>query len=188
MADVGAWIAENCSSIGFDDLTLTGAVNGYTEFSRAIPVGDVWYSVKDANGNREEGIGSFDGSITIIRKIIHVTLEGGVYDDTTPSPISLSGSSIVSCTMNATALRTLLGGITTVITVAPDQPPYRQYDDYSTSSTYYKGWSNTANTTIATWKILKGVEVSPGNYSETWADGNMLLDNIWDNRLTYSFN
>ncbi len=187
MANVGAWVVENCSSYGYDDLTLTGSVNGFTEFSRAIPMGDVWYSIKDSNGNREEGIGAFDGSITIIRKTIHATLEGNVYNDVDPTPISLSGSSIVSCTLNAAALRTILDDITTVITVAPDQPPYRRYDGTSEASTYYKGWSNSSNTTTATWKILKGVEVSPNNYQETWADGNELLDNIWDNRLTYSY-
>lgn len=60
MAETGAWIIENCSSKGFDDLTLTGAVSDFTTFSSAIPVGDVWYAIKDANGNREEGIGYFD--------------------------------------------------------------------------------------------------------------------------------
>ena len=187
MADIGAWLVENCSSVGKDDLTLTGAVHGYTEFSRAVPIGDVWYAIKDANGNREEGIGSFDGSITIIRKDVHVTLEGNTYNNINPEPISLSGSSIVSCTLNATALRSLLNNLDTIISVAPDQPPYRRYESLEDTSTYYKGWSNTSSTATATWKILKGIEVSPGNYQETWANGNELLDNIWDNRLNLSY-
>ena len=67
------------------------------------------------------------------------------------------------------------------------QPPYRQYDELSVPLTYYKGWSTTVSTSTSTWKILKGVEVSTGNYVETWADGNDLLDNIWDNRLTKNY-
>jgi hypothetical protein len=120
MASVGAWVAENCSSVGFDDLTLTGAVSDYTEFSRAIPAGDVWYAIKDSNGNREEGIGSFDGSVTIVRHTIHVTLEGGNYYNVDPEPISLSGTCIVSCTVNSTALRNVLDELPTIITVAPE--------------------------------------------------------------------
>ena len=57
----------------------------------------------------------------------------------------------------------------------------------SEASTYYKGWSNTASTSTATWKILKGIEISLNNYVETWSDGNELLDNIWDKRLSLSY-
>jgi len=67
------------------------------------------------------------------------------------------------------------------------QTPYRQYDELSVPLTYYKGWSTNANTSAATWKILKGVEVSTGNYAETWADGDESLDNIWDDRLTKNY-
>ncbi len=183
MAQVGAWVVENCVSVGYDDLTLTGAVSDYATFSSAIPAGEVWYAIKDSNGNREEGIGLFDGSVTIIRTTVHITYEYGAYNDVAPDPIELSGSSIVSCTLNASALNTLLSGITTVITEEAPQPPYRNTDDTSEPNTYYKGWSDSASTSAATWKILKGVESPSGIFTETWADGDDLLDNIWDNRL-----
>jgi len=63
-------------------------------------------------------------------------------------------------------------------------PPYRAYDDYSEPNTYYKGWSNSLDRSTATWRILKGEEVSPGNYIESLANGDDFLDKIWDNRLS----
>lgn len=68
------------------------------------------------------------------------------------------------------------------------EPPYRQYDSQPANNLYYKGWSDDADTSTPTWKILKGVETSPDVFLELWAEGNEDLDNIWDDRasLIYS--
>ena len=100
---VNDWVSENCSTSGVGGLILTGAADAsQTRLRDAINAGAVYYSVLDGT-NREAGLGTFDGSATISRSTIHSTLVNGVFDDTSPSPISLSGSAIVSVTYNADA-------------------------------------------------------------------------------------
>ena len=68
------------------------------------------------------------------------------------------------------------------------EPPYRQYDSQPANDLYYKGWAEAADTSTATWMIVKGVETSHDVFLELWADGNEDLDNIWEDRasLIYS--
>jgi hypothetical protein len=71
-----------------------------------IPAGPVWYSIYDLiSGNREAGLGEFNGSDTIVRTTVHTALILGVYELNPVSPISLSGSSTVSCTLNSEAFK-----------------------------------------------------------------------------------
>lgn len=67
------------------------------------------------------------------------------------------------------------------------EPSYRLTDLDSVTDTYFKGWSNASDTSTPTWRILKGVEVSPDNFIETLADGDDLLDNVWDDRLSLTY-
>lgn len=60
--------------------------------------------------------------------------------------------------------------------------------DESVAGTTYIGKAPVGKaTSAATWQIMKMVE-SSGLTTITWADGNSVFDNIWDNRasLTYS--
>ena len=98
----GNWVAESCSTLGTGDIILTGAATGQASFSGAISAGAVFYSIEDGN-NRECGIGTFDGASTIVRGDIRATLVNGNYTKVSPIPISLTGSSVVSCTYNASA-------------------------------------------------------------------------------------
>ena len=98
----GNWVAESCSTLGTGDIILTGAATGQAGFSGAISAGAVFYSIEDGN-NREAGIGTFDGASTIVRGDIRATLVNGNYTKVSPIPISLTGSSVVSCTYNASA-------------------------------------------------------------------------------------
>lgn len=98
----GNWVAESCSTLGTGDIILTGAATGQAGFSGAISAGAVFYSIEDGN-NREAGIGTFDGASTIVRGDIRATLVNGNYTKVSPLPISLTGSSVVSCTYNASA-------------------------------------------------------------------------------------
>ena len=103
-AAVGNWITENCSTTDAGDLILTGAADQTRiTFGDILPAGGtVWYSISDGL-NREAGIGTFIPPNTIQRTTVTVTKIGTVYDNTTPSPISLSGGAYVSSTLNAAA-------------------------------------------------------------------------------------
>lgn len=136
---VGDWIYENCNTVGQGDLVLTGALVTFTTFQSQILAGqEVWYSVED-NGNREVGLGTFNGIDTIQRTTVHATMIGNVVDATLPvAPIYLTGQSLVSCTFNALAYQTLLDHLATQgnphNTVA-SQIPYDPADDVITTQT-----------------------------------------------------
>ena len=108
---IGNWIAENSQSTGAGALTLTGAVLTFTRFRDAIPAGGVWYSIEDANGNREAGYGTFDGTDGLARTEVNATLINGVYNGTNPVAINLSGSQVVAVTFNEQAYVDLLANI-----------------------------------------------------------------------------
>ena len=110
-ANVGNWIVENSTTVGTGDVVVSGADVGFTRFRDAIPQGSVWYTILDGD-DREAGIGVFDGVSTIARTVVHATLVNGVYNDVNPTPIDLSGASVVSCTFNSTAYRELLDHLT----------------------------------------------------------------------------
>lgn len=100
MANVGNWVSESCSTVGTGPLVLTGGYQGQVTFAKAFTAEPVHYSIIDG-ANRECGTGDFDGTTGIARTSITATYYNGVYDDTAPTPIPLSGASIVSCTYNA---------------------------------------------------------------------------------------
>lgn len=110
MANVGNWTVESCSTSGTGDLTLVGTSTGYARFQDSIPAGQVWYAIEDGN-NREAGIGTFDGASTITRDDVKVTLVNGVYNDTNPTSIDLSGESTVGCTFNKSAYDELIADV-----------------------------------------------------------------------------
>lgn len=110
MADVGNWTVEQCSTTGTGDLVLIGSDLGLTRFRDSLPTGDVYYSIQDGT-NRETGIGTFNGTSTISRDTVTSTLVNSVYDDSSPTAITLSGSSIVSCSFSKGAFDMLVAAI-----------------------------------------------------------------------------
>ena len=102
MSKVADWVLENCSTVGTGALTLTGAWSpAYIRAQSVFVTNDVVeYTITDGS-NREIGTGVFDGNNSIARTNVRATLFNGVYDNTSPAPISLSGSSIVACTLQA---------------------------------------------------------------------------------------
>lgn len=103
---VSDWIVESCTTTGTGDLILTGANLGYNKFKGAVPAGTVWYEVYEGN-NKEAGLGTYDGDSTIVRTTVHSTLVGNIFDNSSPTPISLNGSALVACTFNAAAYEEL---------------------------------------------------------------------------------
>jgi hypothetical protein len=107
--NVASWIKETCVTSGTGALVLTSTDSTYIRFNAALVANDeVYYAILDSNGNRETGIGTFDGTATIVRTTISATLNGTTYNDTNPTPLSLTGNSQVICTFTAEAYADLL--------------------------------------------------------------------------------
>ncbi len=102
MANVGNWVSEITGTVGTGDILLAGGYQGQVSFAKAFVAGPVYYSVLD-NGNRECGTATFNGTTGLARTTITATYENGVYNDVNPTPITLTGSAVVSCTYNASA-------------------------------------------------------------------------------------
>lgn len=87
------WTKAATSTVGTGDLTLA-AVTGFPTFGDVFSVGQiVAYSILTGNGEPvEEGIGCYSAADTLTRTYVCGTYTGGVYDNTAPSAISLSGT------------------------------------------------------------------------------------------------
>jgi len=114
MTDLINWTIEGCSTVGQGPINLTGAINtGQTAFRDGLVAGTVWYSIVDG-ANREAGIGTFDGDRTITRSDVQSTLVSGVYNNSNPIPLNLSGSSTVMGTFNVEAFQLFVDQIATL--------------------------------------------------------------------------
>ena len=87
------WAKATTSTAGTGDLTLV-AVSGFPEFGDVFRIGQiVGYSVLNSNGEPvEEGIGCYSAVNTLTRTAVCATYTGGVYDNTAPTAVSLSGT------------------------------------------------------------------------------------------------
>lgn len=87
------WAKATTSTAGTGDLTLV-AVSGFPEFGDVFSIGQiVGYSVLNSNGEPvEEGIGCYSAVNTLTRTAVCATYTGGVYDNTAPTAVSLSGA------------------------------------------------------------------------------------------------
>lgn len=87
------WAKATTSTAGTGDLTLV-AVSGFPEFGDVFSIGQiVGYSVLNSNGEPvEEGIGCYSAVNTLTRTAVCATYTGGVYDNTAPTAVSLSGT------------------------------------------------------------------------------------------------
>lgn len=101
MGAIGNWTSETVSTTGTGHIYVTGPVETvHAEFRDTVPAGLVEYSVIDGV-NREVGIGTFNGTNEIQRTTIIATLVAGVFDDSSPTAISLSGNATVSSSLRA---------------------------------------------------------------------------------------
>lgn len=88
-------VKEGTSTTGTGTLTLT-AMTGWARFADAYAVSDVVPYAIENGDNKEVGLGTVGASNTLARTTVLATLVAGVYDDTSPVAITLSGSSTVS--------------------------------------------------------------------------------------------
>lgn len=95
--NIANWVRQNTSTIGIGTLVLTDVVQSFIRFSAAFANADkVFYSIIDGN-NRENGYGTYTAAgNTISRDVVFETLVDGAYTSSSPTPIVLSGSAIVS--------------------------------------------------------------------------------------------
>lgn len=82
------------TTTGTGTVTLQ-AVTGWALFGAAYADGQVVPYAIENGDNREVGLGTVGAGNTLARTTVLATLTGGVYDDTAPAPISLTGESVV---------------------------------------------------------------------------------------------
>lgn len=87
------WTKCTTTTSGTGDVTLS-TVSGFPSFSDVFTVGQiVSYSILNSNGEPvEEGIGCYSAADTLTRTYVCATYTGGVYNNTAPVAISLSGT------------------------------------------------------------------------------------------------
>jgi len=110
MPEVGNWTIEQCATEGTDTLVLIGTDLGLARWRDSLSAGQVYYSIQDGI-NKEAGIGTFNGINQITRDTVTATLVNNVYDDNNPSPINLSGASLVASAFNTVAFNALVTDI-----------------------------------------------------------------------------
>ena len=150
MAKLANWIKETVSGTpGTGTINLSGtAVSGYIRFQDSgllATTNQVHYLAEDG-ANRELGIGVLTTGTpwTLTRGVILATLDTGVYDDTSPSAISLTSSATISCVEPAQAKgivvhqayanTTALATISTVCPIDDTQPLAAEMSDVITVS------------------------------------------------------
>ena len=105
MAILADFVKETTNTTGIGTVTLV-AVDGFAEFADAFANGtEVYYAIHNGD-NRETGIGTVGAGKTLARTTPQVTLVGGVFDDTSPTAITLVGESTVFVSSNADAFNT----------------------------------------------------------------------------------
>ncbi len=120
---LGYGIKETTTTTGTGTVTLS-AVSGFPRFSDKFIVGDcVAYSFLDSSGNvLESGTGTVGAGNTLSRDRIAATFSAGVYNDLTPTAVSLSGTTTVICTGTASSFPLSYPNINTVITSSGATP------------------------------------------------------------------
>ena len=87
-------VKEATATTGTGTLTLA-ALTGWARFADAYTVGQVVPYAIENGANKEVGLGTVGASNTLARTTVLATLVGGVYDDTSPTAITLAGESTI---------------------------------------------------------------------------------------------
>ncbi len=100
------WIKETSSTTGTGAITLAGAVTGYTTFGAHFTDGaSVQYALSNG-ANREAGIGTYSAGV-LTRTTVLETLVAGTYSASSPSAITLAGTTIITCAADANVMPTV---------------------------------------------------------------------------------
>lgn len=123
---LGNWISETTATTGTGTITVD-ATAGRARFSDIFNSGElVSYTLLDSSGNPlEKGIGTVtytgsrgspSGAVTIARSIVQATLSGSVYNDLTPTAVSLTGTTTVICTPSESSYIPTLPAVNSALT------------------------------------------------------------------------
>jgi hypothetical protein len=101
------WVRQATLTTGTGTITLGSAIDGYVAVGDQYADSDeIYYSITDGT-NRENGIGVYTASgTTLARSTVLETLVAGVFDNTSPAAITLSGNAVVSVTATTNGLLT----------------------------------------------------------------------------------
>lgn len=120
---LGNGIKQTTTSTGTGNLTLA-AVTGYPKVSDVVPLlFPVAYSLLDASGLLlEEGIGHLSDSVTFVRSMVTATYSAGAYsggpaNTSSPSAVSLTGTTTLIVTPNAASLESMLPAVDRVSSI-----------------------------------------------------------------------
>jgi len=97
------WLREYSYTAGTGTVTLAGAVPGYAAFSASSAISNgttVYYVIKNGS-NLEAGVGTWNTGNLLARTTPTATLTAGVLDDTTPTALTLVGTSEVMLSLNS---------------------------------------------------------------------------------------
>lgn len=73
-------------------------------------------------------------------------------------------------------------------TITDEEMPYAKRIDFVSDALIYKGEAAVGSLeTDPVWRIRKLIIGLDGDVTEVWADGNSNYDNIWTDRLTYTY-
>lgn len=115
-AQIGNLIKESITTTGTGLNMALAAITGFARYSDQFPVDTlVEYAVRDGN-DWEEGIGTVKTGNTLDRTTPLATYVSGVYDDSSPSRINLSGSAVVACAPSKRLIEELARSFRPVIT------------------------------------------------------------------------
>lgn len=106
---LGNGIKQTTTTTGTGSLTVA-AVTGYPTLGAVLAVGQPFdYTLLDAAGLfLEAGIGYLPDAATMVRARVSATFVGGVYNASTPTAVSLTGTTTVICTPHAATLENML--------------------------------------------------------------------------------
>ena len=91
------FVRETTATTGAGLTLVLTADAKFARFSDVFSVGDiVYYTIQSGSGENEQGTGTVQAGNTLDRTTPLVTFAGGVYDNNTPSKITLSGVSYVA--------------------------------------------------------------------------------------------
>lgn len=116
----GDWVSEITATTGTGTLTLGGASAGNkATVADVFDEGDtLYYHIYDqATDSQESGQGVFTLAGTTLTRVPNKTLVGSVYDDTSPSPISLSGDAVVFASITSETFEDVAADLATKLPV-----------------------------------------------------------------------
>lgn len=122
MHTLASWVKETTATTGSGlTLTLGGAVSGFVAFSAHPSIVDgttVYYDLINGS-DREQGIGTWHTGNLLDRTTPAVTLISGVIDNTSPSRITLSGTSQVMLSLSPTVFSDIFASPSAIGSTTP---------------------------------------------------------------------